>query len=180
MYNIRKDDTSANKSTHNTQEKQDESWLAQNIMYSKISNINLPFLFAFLYCIFILIACFALANSEIKNYERWTWEFITQQPTTHKLKDIAVNVVFFVPLGVFIALAKVPSQRKYRITSWILFGALFSSIIELFQPYFGRYSDPYDLISNAVGYVSGYLIIVYSINKLRQIVWQNKIITVKK
>jgi len=136
-------------------------------MKNKLSNINLPLLFSFLYSIFILIGCFGIANGEMKNYDRWTWEIFTQQLTIHNLKDIAVNVVFFVPLGFFIALAKSPSQKNSRPTIWILFGTIFSSIIEILQPLFGRYSDPVDIISNTIGYIFGYLIIMYIINLLR-------------
>lgn len=80
----------------------------------------------------------------------------------HNLRDIATNVLLYMPLGVFLALAR--SARGGRFVSpWLLGGFLVSLTMELGQTFIGRTPDMVDLITNTSGYVLGYWIIVAAI-----------------
>jgi len=80
----------------------------------------------------------------------------------HNLRDIATNVLLYMPLGVFLALAR--SARGGRFLSpWLLGGFAVSLTMELGQSFIGRTPDMVDLITNTSGYVLGYWIIVAAI-----------------
>lgn len=80
----------------------------------------------------------------------------------HNLRDIATNVLLYMPLGVFLALAR--SARGGRFVSpWLLGGFAVSLTMELGQSFIGRTPDMVDLITNTSGYVLGYWIIVAAI-----------------
>ncbi len=80
----------------------------------------------------------------------------------HNLRDIATNVLLYMPLGVFLALAR--SARGGRFFSpWLLGGTLISLTMEVGQGFIGRTPDMVDVITNTTGYVLGYWIIVAAI-----------------
>jgi len=77
----------------------------------------------------------------------------------HSLRDIATNVLLYVPLGVFLALAV--ARRKARFLSpWIFVGTLVSVIMEVGQSFIGRHPDLVDIVTNSTGHVIGYWVIV--------------------
>ncbi len=80
----------------------------------------------------------------------------------HNLRDIATNVLLYMPLGVFLALSR--SARGGRFLSlWLLGGFAVSRTMELGQSFIGRTPDMVDLVTNTTGYILGYWIIVAAI-----------------
>ena len=77
----------------------------------------------------------------------------------HDLRDIATNVLLYIPLGFFLALAI--SRRKPRFISLWLFGGLVVSLtMEVGQMFIGRTPDVVDLTTNSIGYAIGYWVVV--------------------
>jgi glycopeptide antibiotics resistance protein len=71
------------------------------------------------------------------------------------LGDIASNVLFYIPLGLFLSFTV--SFRKPRfVTPWLGAGFLLSVAVEVGQYYIGRTPDRMDLITNTVGYLFGF------------------------
>ncbi len=78
------------------------------------------------------------------------------------LGDISANVLFYIPLGLFLSFAV--SFRKPRfVTPWLIAGFLLSVTIEVFQFFVGRFTDPVDLITNTIGFVFGFWLGVFAI-----------------
>ena len=80
----------------------------------------------------------------------------------HDLRDIATNVLLYMPLGFFLAMA-VAGRRPRLLSPWILGGLAVSLTMEAGQMYIGRTPDVLDLITNSVGYVLGYGLVVVGV-----------------
>ena len=77
----------------------------------------------------------------------------------HNLRDITTNVLLYIPLGVFLALAV--CRRKARFLSpWIIAGTLVSLTMEVGQSFIGRTPDLVDIVTNSVGYVAGFWLVM--------------------
>ena len=81
-------------------------------------------------------------------------------------KQIALNILLFVPLGV---LLPVKDERFKKLWKTALAGLLFSSFIEITQYITGRgFTETDDVINNTLGAVVGYLIFTFIKNRIRQ------------
>jgi VanZ family protein len=77
----------------------------------------------------------------------------------HDIRDIATNVMLYMPLGVFLSLA-LSWKRPRFITLWLLVGPAVSFAMEMIQAYIGRFSDPVDLVTNTTGFLLGFWMVV--------------------
>jgi glycopeptide antibiotics resistance protein len=73
----------------------------------------------------------------------------------HDLRDISTNVLLYVPLGVFLALA-VSRQRARFLPLWLAVGSAVSLSMEFIQAFVGRHPDPVDVATNTTGYLLGF------------------------
>ncbi len=80
----------------------------------------------------------------------------------HDLRDITTNVLLYIPLGVFLALA-LPRRKLRLISPWLAIGFGVSFAMEFGQTFIGRHPDVVDLITNSLGYVIGFLIVVVGV-----------------
>lgn len=78
-----------------------------------------------------------------------------QFETVHDLRDIATNVLLFLPLGGLVAL-RLGALRKRPWSAWLVLGSLVSIALEVTQAFTDRYPDPIDLLTNTGGYLLGY------------------------
>jgi glycopeptide antibiotics resistance protein len=78
-----------------------------------------------------------------------------QLETVHDLRDIATNVLLFLPLGGLVAL-RLGTLRRRPWSAWLLLGSVVSIALEVTQAFTDRYPDPIDLLTNTGGYVLGY------------------------
>ena len=76
----------------------------------------------------------------------------------HNLRDIATNVLLYLPLGVFVCLYQASYKKVKLVCLALFFGFFISFIVETLQAFVGRYSDLIDIISNGSGYLLGYVI----------------------
>ncbi len=90
------------------------------------------------------------------------WPTLQDIYSFHELRDLATNVVLYIPLGVLVALAA--GARKARwFSPWIGIGLFVSLSMELVQSKIGRYPDPVDVMTNSTGFLFGYWLIVAAI-----------------
>jgi glycopeptide antibiotics resistance protein len=82
--------------------------------------------------------------------------------TYHDLGDISSNVLFYIPLGLFLSFV-VSFRKPGFLTPWLAAGFLLSAAMEVSQYFVGRYPDPVDLLTNTVGYVFGFELGVFAI-----------------
>jgi glycopeptide antibiotics resistance protein len=80
----------------------------------------------------------------------------------HDLRDITTNVLLYIPLGLFLALA-VSRRRPKFVSPWLIIGPLVSSIMETGQSFIGRSPDVVDIMTNTVGYAIGYWMVVSAV-----------------
>lgn len=73
----------------------------------------------------------------------------------HDLGDLSTNVLFYIPLGLFLSLT-VSFRRPKFLTPWLLTGFLLSTAMEISQYFIGRYADPVDLATNTLGFLVGF------------------------
>lgn len=78
-----------------------------------------------------------------------------QLETVHDLRDIATNVLLFLPLGGLVAL-RLGTLRKRPWSPWLVLGSAVSLALEVTQAFTDRYPDPIDLVTNTGGYLLGY------------------------
>jgi glycopeptide antibiotics resistance protein len=77
----------------------------------------------------------------------------------HNLRDITTNVLLYIPLGVFLSLAV--CRRKARFLSpWIIAGTVVSLTMEVGQSFIGRTPDLVDIVTNSIGYIVGFWLVV--------------------
>jgi glycopeptide antibiotics resistance protein len=83
----------------------------------------------------------------------------------HDLRDIATNVLLYLPLGLFLGVAM--SGRRLRFLSpALLAGPALSLVVEIGQGFIGRTSDLIDVATNSTGHVIGLALAVIAINRL--------------
>lgn len=75
--------------------------------------------------------------------------------TYRDLEDVATNVLFYIPLGLFLSLA-VSFRKPMVISPWLLTGIVLSAAMEISQYFIGRYADPLDIVMNTAGFVFGF------------------------
>lgn len=71
------------------------------------------------------------------------------------LEDMATNVLFYIPLGLFLALC-VSFRKPLYLTPWLLIGFVLSAVMEIAQYFIGRYADPLDILTNSAGFFLGF------------------------
>jgi VanZ family protein len=82
----------------------------------------------------------------------------------HGLRDIATNVLLYLPLGLFLGLAM--STRRLRFFSpGLLVGPLLSLVVEIAQGFIGRMSDLVDVVTNSTGHLIGLALAAIAINR---------------
>lgn len=70
------------------------------------------------------------------------------------LPEMAMNVIFFIPLG----LAMPFVYKKFQMKRTVICGMLISLFVEVVQPFIGRDGTISDVICNTLGTASGYLL----------------------
>lgn len=81
-----------------------------------------------------------------------------QLETVHDLRDVATNVLLFLPLGVLVALRR-GALRRRPWSPWLLCGTLVSVSLEIAQAFTDRWPDPVDVLTNTTGYLLGYALV---------------------
>jgi len=116
---------------------------------------------AILFVFFIMYASWTPGTNGAGAAPRKIFEIkpISEFFEAHDLRDITTNVLLYLPLGVFLALA-VCYRRPRFITPWLVVGLLVSVVMETGQKFIGRYPDAVDLVTNSTGYVLGFWIVV--------------------
>lgn len=87
----------------------------------------------------------------------------------HNLRDIATNILLYMPLGIFLAgyhHAGRSPERKTLVFG-VLAGFLISVLVELVQAFIGRYSDIIDVISNGSGHAISYILFTFAVRKYK-------------
>ncbi|MGD8415348.1 MAG: VanZ family protein [Candidatus Latescibacterota bacterium] len=77
----------------------------------------------------------------------------------HNLRDIATNVLLYLPLGVFLSLAVCRPKARF-VSPWIIVGTAVSLTMEVGQSFIGRTPDIVDIVTNTTGYVIGFWLVV--------------------
>jgi glycopeptide antibiotics resistance protein len=124
----------------------------------------------FLFVVFIMYASWTPGTQSIEGVRRQFSgiDEISDVFRVHDLRDVATNVLLYIPLGVFLAL----SRRKPKILSpWLALGFGVSLAMEFGQTFIGRHPDVVDLVTNTAGYIIGYLVVavgvsVYGLNAM--------------
>ena len=126
-------------------------------MYGKIYEHNLRK--TVLYCLFCLYISAVFALVGIPNVYYFRPEInLNLIPLRGMLEDLSnglLNIVLFVPLGLFLPMLW---QRFRRPMNCIVLGLCFSLIIELLQMLTFRATDVNDLITNTAGTMVGFLL----------------------
>jgi VanZ family protein len=128
-------------------------------------------LFFLLTVIFILFVAFVSLTPGQSSYtplHKWrsVWLNLFTAPgeifAYYNLRDIATNVLLYLPLGLFLSLA-VSWRRPRFATAWLLGGTAVSLLMEMIQAIIGRHSDPVDVLTNTTGFMLGFWVVVASI-----------------
>ena len=135
------------------------------VLYGCASNFDLRK--SVLYCLFCLYlsAVFSLVGIPNVTYCRpeLNLNLVPFAGMIGDIKNSILNVILFVPLGLFLPLL----WRKYRrLRPGAIFAFGLSLAIELMQILTFRATDVNDLITNTVGYLVGFLAVKPLINKL--------------
>ena len=128
-------------------------------------------LLALAYLAFIFVASFyptraipdpelTLAKVLAANLENIRFNF-------HNLRDIATNIVLYMPLGLLFCAASSARGRPRFLSIGLLGGFWVSCFVEVTQIFIGRYSDAVDVLSNSLGFVAGYWIMWWAIYRFR-------------
>ncbi|MEM7707675.1 MAG: VanZ family protein [Pseudomonadota bacterium] len=139
-------------------------------MDPRASNARLLFWLLLLgYILFILSASFYSADWQrleaLDPNKNGHGLWFGEELSFRRLRDIATNVLLYMPLGLFTAVV-VSLGRKIRITNPAIAAGLALSIaIETVQAFVGRFSDPTDIVSNSLGHVLGYVVMMISVNR---------------
>lgn len=88
----------------------------------------------------------------------------TQVETVHDLRDIATNLLLFLPLGTLVALRLGPARIRAW-SPWLLLGPAASVCLELVQAFTDRSADPVDVLTNTGGHVIGYVVGLVAIRR---------------
>jgi glycopeptide antibiotics resistance protein len=116
---------------------------------------------AVLFVFFIMYASWTPGTNGLTGAPRKTFEIkpLAELFEAHDLRDITTNVLLYLPLGVFLALA-VCYRRPRFVTPWLVIGPLVSLVMESGQTFIGRYPDAVDIVTNTTGYILGFWIVV--------------------
>jgi glycopeptide antibiotics resistance protein len=129
-------------------------------MHSKLPKLCFATLTA-AYLLFIATASFYLTSAIPSAESALTHIFQIGKSFSfnfHNLRDIATNILLYLPLGVFVCLYQASFKKIKLISLSLIFGFLISLIVETIQAFVGRYSDLTDILSNGSGYMLGYII----------------------
>lgn len=122
------------------------------------------------YLVFIGIASFYLTGS-IPHSKTVLESFLSinlqsLKPNLHNLRDIATNILLYLPLGVLISALQSLRKRLTPFNPSLLLGFCLSISIEITQSFIGRHTDIVDVFSNGTGFVIGYLLTWYAIYQI--------------
>jgi glycopeptide antibiotics resistance protein len=129
---------------------------------------RLFFTLTFVFIVFVAIASLTPGQSSIPSLQKWkvVWLNLFTSPgkvfSYHNLRDIATNVLLYLPLGLFLSLA-VSWRRPRFFTFWLAAGTVISFSLEMIQVNIGRHSDPVDVMTNTTGFVLGFWMVVVAI-----------------
>jgi glycopeptide antibiotics resistance protein len=87
-----------------------------------------------------------------------------QFETVHDLRDIATNVLLFLPLGALVALRRGALQRGPW-SAWLVLGTAVSVTLEIAQAFTDRSPDPIDVLTNSGGYLLGLALVFLVIRR---------------
>jgi VanZ family protein len=87
-----------------------------------------------------------------------------QLETVHDLRDIATNVLLFLPLGALVALRR-GALRRGPWSAWLLLGSAVSIALEITQAFTDRSPDPIDVLTNSGGYLLGHALVFVVIRR---------------
>jgi glycopeptide antibiotics resistance protein len=87
-----------------------------------------------------------------------------QLETAHDLRDIATNVLLFLPLGGLVAL-RLGALRRSPWSPWLLLGPAVSVALEIAQAFTDRWPDPVDVLTNTTGHLLGYALVFTAIGR---------------
>ncbi len=129
---------------------------------------RLFFTLTFIFIVFVAIASLTPGHSPYPSLQKWkvVWLNVLTSPgelfSYHNLRDLATNVLLYLPLGFFLSLA-VSWRRPRFITVWLAAGTVISFVMEMIQAIIGRHSDPVDVMTNTAGFLLGFWIVVVAI-----------------
>jgi glycopeptide antibiotics resistance protein len=86
--------------------------------------------------------------------------------TPDTVKDMALNLLFYLPLGILTAGAFTKERPRY-LRPWCCFGFVLSLALEFTQSFTGRYPSLSDIGMNTLGHALGYLGAVFSMRRYR-------------
>lgn len=123
------------------------------------------------YLIFIFAASFYGIDLEVASIERGKEKLFFSSihvltPSFHNLRDIATNILLYMPLGFFWASAIISKGKKSNKLFWGV-GVLVSLTVETLQAFVGRHSDLMDVISNSGGFVTGFVILNIAVKRFQ-------------
>jgi glycopeptide antibiotics resistance protein len=82
------------------------------------------------------------------------------------VKDMALNILFYLPLGILTAGAFTLERPGY-LRPWCCFGFIVSLVLEFAQSFIGRYASLLDIGMNTFGHAVGYFGAVFSMRHYR-------------
>ena len=109
------------------------------VVFATVIMFNLPFDFA--------------PNRHVVNFQPLRW--LGEGEIRWRLKEIALNILLFMPLGVFAPMA---FKRLRRFGAAVLGIFAVTFCIEFFQYFIGRSADIDDIIANLLGGIIGYAV----------------------
>ncbi|WP_428261883.1 VanZ family protein [Haliangium sp.] len=119
---------------------------------------------AMLYVGFIAAATLSVGTGEVslskglRKLAQFHLALTSQVETMHDLRDIATNILLFMPLGALMA-ARLGRTRLRWKSWWLTLGVFVSLAVEIAQAFTDRSPDPVDLVTNGGGYVLGFLLV---------------------
>jgi len=125
----------------------------------------------FAYLSFIFVASFyltrSLPNSDTTISRILAISINTFQLDLHNLRDIATNIVLYIPLGMLFCATRSIRKPIAFVNYGLLLGFLISCFVETVQAFIGRYSDLADIVSNSLGFIVGHQIMWWAIYRIR-------------
>lgn len=120
-----------------------------------------------LYIAFIATASLVLGTGEVSLSKGLAklGELRRDVATVHDLRDLATNVLLYLPLGALAALRIAP-HRLRLLSPWLALGPVVSISMELAQAFTDRTPDLTDLITNTSGHVAGFLLVVIAVRRI--------------
>ena len=120
-----------------------------------------------LYIAFIATASLILGTGEVsldKGLAR-LGDLRREVATVHDLRDIATNVLLYIPLGALAALRIDPARLRV-LSPWLALGPVVSLVMEIAQSFTDRTPDLVDLFTNTSGHVAGFLLVVIAVQRI--------------